>query len=337
MSAVITNPITGDTLQVSTVNQVYNLIYRVAEAVIDGAKIDFKYPDLNRSISEWGAILASARLPATESRSVNKNITSKGAAAYPSPSVLYYQTWTEKVYPADIRRIDADKVVSGEMEFEAFLAKVINANIEGYRKDVNAGMKAAFGYTASSTPANYAEIIISTATSTAPTVSTNAKSILGAAGQYEVLSSATFADVYKELQKITKDMTFDNSTYSGSFVCGASVDDLMIIMPTDFTAAASVDFMAKLYNMEQAAKLPKIVETDGLAWNYTDAQSASHTKCVILIQDKKFLSHIERYRAVDSGYDRDRKAQFSDLHIEDAIAINPLYKAYAIVFDLPST
>jgi len=336
--AVLTNPITGELTTAMSVHDVYNLAYKFLESYMSGADIEFKYDELNRAYKEWGAIIETARFPATESTTVNKNTTSKVAPNYPAPKVRYYQDWTEKCYRADIRRIDADKVLSGEMEFEAFLAKVINANIEGYKLDVNKAMKNAFGITASSitsaTP--YAEIIISTATATAPAVSTDTKSVLGAAGLYENLNGATFAQVFTEMQKISKDMTYDNSTYTPNFVCGAAMDDLCVIMPSEFAAAAGVEFLSKLYNMEEAKKIPMVIETDGLAFDYTNAQNQAKTKCVILVQDKRYLNHWERYREEITSYDRDRFSQGYDLHIEDAVTINPLYKAYAIVFDLPT-
>lgn len=337
MASVITNPITGETLTDLSIQGVYNLAYRIIEQVINGAEIEFMYPELNRTISEWGAIVGTARVPATESQTVNKNITTKIAPAYPNPSVLYFQTWTEKVYPAEFRRIDANKVLNGEMEFEAFVAKVVNANIEGYKLDVDKGIKAAFSYSTNTTPANYAEIIIDTSTATAPAVATGSKSVLGNMGQYEVLQNATYADIYKELTRVSKQMRFPNTDFSGSFECGATMDDLVIYAPIAFTASASIDFLAKLYNISEAKQLPTIRETDGLSYAYTDANGVAHTKAIILIQDKRFLSHVERFREVWAGRDRDRRSDYNDLHVEDAIMINTLYKAYAIVFDIPQS
>lgn len=333
--AVITDLITGANVEAITVNDVYGLAERIVEQVIEGADISFKYPELNRTISEWGSIIGTARIPATESRTVDPETMTKNAPAYPTPSVLYFNEWTEKVYPAEWRRIDASKVLSGDLEFAAFVAKVVNANLEGYRKDVNLGIKKVLSYATNETPAKFAEVIIDTTTATAPTVSTNAKSILGNMGQYEVLENATFDDVYTEIMRISELMQFDNDDFSGSFVCGANRDDLVIYAPVDFMASQSIEYKTRLRQLESFRDLPEIKTTDGNVFEYTDGEDVAQKKCVILIQDKRFLSHVERWRETQAGYDRERKSEYNDLHVEDAIIANTLYKAYAIVFDLP--
>lgn len=326
---IITNPVTGKPIEVLTVGDVMNLAEKVIQEVFEGAAISSKYPDLEKSVTEYGAILGAVRFPAVESVAVDPNTMQKIAPAYPDPTALYFKKWTEKRYPVEYRRIDAYKVVTGEMQFSAFVAAAINAAIEGYKLDINNNLKAAF--MKQGTPANNDDLS-AIWLNAAGTVSTASQSILGKLGHYEVLEAgATFEDVYAALQEIAKDMTFPNATYTDAFVCGAEMSDLVCILPTAFMAGANTRFLANLKNLEKVEMIPKIIETDGCTFQHGDK-----TGCVALIMDKRFMFHAEKFRETISGEDRDRASMYNDLHIEDGIPCFPCYKAYAIVFDKPT-
>lgn len=336
--AIITNPVTATPITVTTVKEVYDLAYKVIDSVIEGAAITFKYPELSRSVSEFGAILESARVKASSSNAVNKNTTSLPAAAYPQMSALYFQDWSEKVYSQEMRRVDATKVLRGELAFDAFVAALINANVEGYRNEVNQAIKTAFGKQVASSELTEVNALITTwndngsihvVTDVNPATPDQEK--LGALGQYEVMDAGTtFSDIYTELTRVAKDMTFTNGNYSAGFECGAEMRDLVIYAPLEFTAAAGVQFLSRLEQLAEAQKMPELRDTDGLA--FTDGTKAFYG---ILIMDKRALSHVERFREASVEPVWERKSTRFDLHIEDGIVYLPHYKAYMLLFYMP--
>ena len=335
---VFTNPLTATPIELTTVKDVYDLAYKVCESVIDGAAITAKYPELMRTVSEFGAILENVRVPATSSVTVNKDATNWPAPAYPQPSAVYFQNWTEKVFPAEVRRVDATKVLLGEMELDAFLANIVNANLEGYRNEVNTELKTAFGTQVPESELFETGALITTwnvggqihvVTDVNPATPEQKK--LGALNQYKVLEAgATFEDVFTEMTRICKDMTFANSRYSGGFECGAEMRDLTIYAPLEFTAAAGVQFLSRLYQLSEAQQMPELRDTDGLV--FTDGNKKFYG---ILIMDKRALSHVERWREAEAYPVPARKSMRFDLHVEEGIVYLPHYKAYMILFYMP--
>lgn len=329
--AVITNPFTGQKLANLTVDGVMNLALKVAESRFTGAGVTSKYPELERTAAEYGAILEEVRFPAVESQVVDPNTMTKIAPAYPNPTALYFKKWTEKRYPVEWRRIDAQKVVTGEMQFDAFVAAAINAAVEGYKLDVNDNLKAAF--MKQGTPKDAEDMAVIWVDTSGNVNTAGAQSILGKLGHYEVMDAgATYEDVYNEIQRIAKDMEFPNATYTDAFKCGAQKEDLVCIIPTAFTAGANSRFLADIKNLEKVEAIPHIIETDGLTYQHGDK-----TACGILIMDRRFMCHVERFRETIAGEDRDRASMYNDLHTEDGIPVFPCYKAYMILFDLPTT
>lgn len=336
--AIITNPVTATPVTVTTVKEVYDLAYKVIDSVIEGAAISFKYPELSRSVSEFGAILESARVKASSSHAVNPTTTALPAAAYPEVSALYFQDWSEKVYSQEMRRVDATKVLRGELAFSAFVAALINANIEGYRNEVNQAIKTAFGTQAPESELFERGSLITTwneggsihvVTDVNPATPEQKK--LGALNQYKVLEAGTtFADIFTELTRVAKDMTFTNGNYSAGFECGAEMRDLAIYAPLEFTAAAGVQFLSRLEQLAEAQKMPELRDTDGLV--FSDGTKDYYG---ILIMDKRALSHVERFREASVEPVWERKSTRFDLHIEDGLVYLPHYKAYMILFYMP--
>lgn len=326
--AVITNPFTGEKLTNLTAEGVMNLAFKVAESRFSGAGITSKYPDLERGVTEYGAILEEVRFPPVESQVIDPNTMTKIAPAYPNPTALYFKKWTKKRYPVEWSVMDAQKVVNGEMDFDAFVAAAINAAAEGYRLDVNDGMKNSFMKQGTPSGDNNAAIWLTADGA----VSTANQSFLGKLGHYEVLDAgSTFEDVYNAIQTVALDMQFPNAAYTDAFKCSAEKSDLVCIVPTAFIAGANTRYLSDIKNLEKAEAIPKLILTDGCTFTH-----GAKTGCVILIMDKRFMQHVERYRGTVAGEDRDRVSRYNDLIVEDGIPVFPCYKAYAIVFDLPT-
>ena len=338
--AVITNPITGESASVFNPADVIGLAYKCAQSIITGADITLKYPQFETTLDQWGGYIEEARIPATESHAVNKTGTAINHY-YFDLDAQYFQTWTEKQYTKEIRRTDAMKVLRGEMEFSDLVAKIVMANVEGYRNETNKAVADTF----SKTLADGSALLMENNTADGLTSAfggsgalPSAHSILTETNRYEVLGStetpATYEQIYSEIMFRCKDMTFSNSTYTvGSKVYGANMSDLCIVAPIDFLSNASIEFISKLYNLSEIGKLPEIIETDALSTPYGSGATPNKANAII-IMDKRVIRHVvKEFEAPEPTYNRESRSDYFDLNVVDMIRILPFYKAWAIIFD----
>lgn len=343
--AVITLPTTGEKVNAFTPEEVIGLVAKEAQSIITGADITLKYPQFETTVPEWGGYIEEARIPAAESETVDPNTTAICGPYYFKADARYFDDFTEKRYASEIRRTDVMKVLRGEMDFGDLVAQVVRRNVEGFRKDTNAGMRRAFSADASDVSTEAMRPLLTTdaeAISVATSLSDpEYKGVLvdtDGTVRYEVLAdvnaaATTFEAIYAEIAKIVTDMEFDNSTYTvGSNVYGARRDDLCIVMPHVFAAKAGVEYMQKLYNMVELGKLPEIILTDGLVWEY-DQHGTPRYAAAILIMDKRTVRHVTRVEEVEEPhYIHCRRSYQYILNVEDMIKILPFYKAWAIAF-----
>lgn len=344
--AVITLPSTGEKVNAFTPEEIIGLVAKEAQSLISGADITLKYPQFETTVPEWGGYIEEARIPAAESETVNPNTTDICGPYYFKADARYFDDFTEKRYASEIRRTDVMKVLRGEMDFSDLVVQVVRRNVEGFRKDTNAGMKWTFSTDASNVGGEVHRPLLSTdaqATSVGGSLADpQYKGVLvdtDGTVRYEVLEGAssgsapTFEAIYAEIAKIVTDMEFDNSTYTvGANVYGARRDDLCIVMPHVFAAKAGVEYMQKLYNMVELGKLPEIILTDGLTWEY-DQSGTTKYAAAILIMDKRTVRHVTRVEEVEEPhYIHCRRSYQYILNVEDMIKILPFYKAWAIAF-----
>lgn len=344
--AVITLPTTGEKVSAFTPEEIIGLVAKEAQSLITGADITLKYPQFEATVPEWGGYIEEARIPAAESETVNPNTTAICGPYYFKADARYFDDFTEKRYGSEIKRSDVMKVLRGEKDFGDLVAQVVRRNVEGFRKETNAGMKWTFSTDASNVGDSTKLPLLST-DEEAINVSSSLtdpkyKGMLvdtDGTARYEVLEGAmtgsapTFEAIYAEVAKIVADMEFDNSTYTvGSNVYGARRDDLCIVMPHAFAAKAGVEYMQKLYNMVELGKLPEIILTDGLTWIYDVHGTLKHA-AAILIMDKRTVRHVTRVEEVEEPhYIHCRRSYQYILNVEDMIKILPFYKAWAIAF-----
>ena len=338
--AVITNPITGESASVFNPADVIGLAYKCAQSIITGADITLKYPQFETTLDQWGGYIEEARIPATESHAVNKTGTSINHY-YFDLDAQYFQTWTEKQYTKEIRRTDAMKVLRGEMEFSDLVAKIVMANVEGYRNETNQAIANAFSSVAKGVgEGGLTALLIESPASPTLTEAFNSLNTdvayLFATNRTEVLGStetpATYEQIYSELVYRVKDMTFSNSTYTvGDKVYGANLSDLCIVAPIDFLSNASIEFITKLYNLSEIGKLPEIIETDALSTTYNAGANKANA---IIIMDKRVIRHVvKEFETPEPTYNRASRSDYFDLNVVDMIRILPFYKAWAIIFD----
>lgn len=342
--AVITLPTTGEKVNAFTPEEVIGLVAKEAQSIITGADITLKYPQFETTVPEWGGYIEEARIPAAESETVNPNTTAICGPYYFKADARYFDDFTEKRYASEIRRTDVMKVLRGEMDFGDLVAQVVRRNVEGFRKDTNAGMKWTFSADASDVSDETMRPLLTTdaqATSVATSLSDpQYRGVLvdtDGTARYKAIEvgpiTPTFELIYAEIAKVVTDMEFDNSTYTvGSNIYGARRDDLCIVMPHAFAAKAGVEYMQKLYNMVELGKLPEIILTDGLTWEYDQTGSTKHA-AAILIMDKRTVRHVTRVEEVEEPhYIHCRRSYQYILNVEDMIKILPFYKAWAIAF-----
>lgn len=210
--AVITNPITGESASVFNPADVIGLAYKCAQSIITGADITLKYPQFETTLDQWGGYIEEARIPATESHAVNKTGTAINHY-YFDLDAQYFQTWTEKQYTKEIRRTDAMKVLRGEMEFSDLVAKIVMANVEGYRNETNKGIAKAFSSTAN--PSMDITLLLeqpqATTLGSAFGISGPEEAFLPSTNRAEALGStetpATYEQIFSEIMFRCKDMT----------------------------------------------------------------------------------------------------------------------------------
>ena len=330
---IITNPITGEEISALTINDIYNLAYKVIEEIIIGADIRVRYPELNRTVDQWGAIIGLVRMPAEESVAPDPDAVTKCAPHYPDPVALYVQDWVEKRFYADYRPIDATKVLTGQMSMDVFIAALYNSLIEGYARETNLEMELAMSHqlAVGETFTGTTAVLINDS----GVVQTTSQSLLPNLSQYEELpGTPNYAKIYGAISRIVSRMVnSENGTYSGGFVAGARREDLAIYLPADFTATAGIDFLAKWNNLSEVNKLPELREAGGLTFTRSGV-----TYGIALVMDKRFLSHVERYRDTMDYEDACRgHARGTSFLVNEGIFFMPTYKAYAIIFALPTS
>lgn len=331
--AVITSPITGETINALNIGDVMGFAYADLNRFLDslsGADITLKYPELERSYGEWGALLREGRIPATSSVAVDKNATALCGPYYFTADSRYYNDWTEKKYVKEIRRVEVSKILRGEAEYSDFLSRIIQSNLEGYRNEVNTGIETAFIAAGAGTPSPTAMLNFdSPGAITGGFLAQNGN-------RYEVLESPTFTDVWAEILAKTLDMTNANSAYTeGSDVWGASSEDLVIYLPQHFAAFSDVKYRQRLENAFGIDKLPTI-----RLYNQPQLQAEIATENVdvqaVFIMDKRTLNHVVRYMEYNDDRVACRESLQVSLHVEDMIKYVPFYKAYAIIFPMPA-
>lgn len=343
--AVITSPVSGETIDALGVGDVMKLMYADLVKLIADADIELDFSELERSYGEWGGIIQEARIAAAESHAVDPEATEICGPYYFDIDSAYYQTWTEKVYSSEIRRVDLSKVVRGEMEYGDLLARIVNRNVQGYRDEVNRGMEAAMAETEGDAAALVSLITFPPAVR--PFNATTKKgsylfagsklrvSVVGGAidpstGAVDQLGPSSYAQILSEILYRAKNMTRANDTYTmGSNRYGASREDLVIYVSDAFMAGMDIKYIQTLFNTNGLEKLPEIRTFQGI----TQPGGLD----VALILDKRTLNHVKRYFEASVADINCRKSTMFDLHVEDMIKYVPFYKAWAVVFELPSS
>lgn len=331
----------GATTPPAVIDNFTGLALKYARAEIDGAAASSHYSDFDKSEVDYGAILESVRVPASASTDVNHTDTSLPAPAWPGSKVRYYKDWTPRQYMKSIADGSVEKVVGNPDDEARLIASIINANADGERIEADENYKNFFlsGNGGSFEPSGPNMPLLQIWDGSAPAGSEGVGGQLPTLHQYEFLDGLTsgnvFEKVYSEIARISKDMTFNNSIYSNGFKCGARMEDLRVILPTDFTAGASVQFLSRLYNLSEVGKIPKIIETDGLSRGFTFGENDDGQYMAAIIVDTRAIGRVTRGRRSEAWRPDGKWRTDYYSKVDDMYYFNPNYKAYAIGWRMP--
>ena len=337
------NPIytQGSTTPPATVEQFTNMALKYARAEIEGAAASSHYSDFDKTEVDYGAILESVRVPASESTEVNQTGTALPAPSWPANKVRYYSAWKSRQYMKSIADDSVEKVVGNPDDEARLIATIINANAEGERIEADDNYRSFFFTSTDSgtEPAgNDLPLLVQwDGDSGAWQVSGQLPKLR----RYKFLDGFANADdayekVYTELTRISKDMTFNNSLYSSGFKCGAKMEDLRLILPTAFTAAASVQYLSRLYNLSEVGKIPKIIECDGLnISNFVFGAGDTGEYMAAIIADTRAIGRVTRGRRSEAWRPDGKWRTDYYSKVDDMYYFNPNYKAYAIGWRMP--
>lgn len=339
--AVLVSPITGQTADALSVNEVMGFLYADLVKLISGAEIKTRYPEFERSYGEWGAMIKEGRIPSADGTVVDPNTKEICGPFYFDADTRYYQTWKEATYISEIRRVDVTKILRGEEEYQDLLQRVAQRNIEGYRKEVNQSIDNMFVASASAAPDTPAALIgaLSGKNTIADTLSAgggflNPKATTTVNGnRFEVLDTGTTrAQIWTEVLAKVYKMEVENTAYTEvNQVYGMDRSDMTIWVPSDLLASTSMEYIQGLYRLNGMDQLPNIRRHNGADITVGDKKYG-----VLYLLDNRVINHVTRFMGYDDNSVFCRFSEQIALHVEHMLKYSPLYKAWAIVFEYPT-
>lgn len=340
--AVIINPVNGQNAAAFDADDVSGLLVRFANQLISGADIPLLYPEFERTVAEYGSILADVRIPAPEGNAPDPETTKICGPYYFDFDAVYNQPWEQAQYAMEFRRVDLTKAVSDQSAFNDLLSRIMNATREGYQAETNRAMEFAFlGGTAALKPT-----LISYAPGAATlsgAISTAGTGWLNNTNRIEVLNTATWDDIVTEIRNIVDDMIRANTIYLGKSAnnvgtkatangYGARIEDLVVLMPYWLYNRMDTAYLQTLIRLQSVEAFPQIIKYGGRMTFTTDLQPAYP----IIIMDRRVLLHVVRHMEYVSEDVRCRWSTVYQLNVEHGIKYCPWYKAYAIVTPMPT-
>lgn len=339
--ADIISPISGEVVTSANVGSVCGLLYADLAKLVDGADIETRYPEFDRSYGEWGAIIQQGRVGAASATDVDKNATDICGPYYFSVDSRYYDDWVEKKFPSELRRIDLTKVCRNPEEYETLLRLTAERNMAGYKKFVNKSVDAMFLQTATAAPAKPSALIgaLSGKATVAEAV-TNGGGFLNPktptannAARYEIMDDgATYEQLWTEVLRQILHMKVENNTYTeGAEEYGLQKisERMSVYVPIDFFAGTNMQYLQGLFRLNGMDKIPTIREHNGADIVTSDGKRYG----VIYLLDHRVINHVNRAMYYDEAEIMCRKSNMIDLHTEDMVKYSPFYKAWAIVFN----
>lgn len=338
MPAYITNPATGSPTPINSVDDVYGLALMYGRLLVGGANIQSRYDFFDKDFLEYGAIVADYKVKAVGSTAVNPTNSAFGAPKYPEVLKLYFAEWKDRSYEVEIKDSEAYSVVDGSTSFEVFVAQIINALNEGERMEKNANYEQLLYSDSADSNADFTSslIVVPTELGASSEIAENIGGVLVDLSQHGHLDNATDEQVFTEIRNVVKAMTFENTKYSGGYLSGARLDDLAIIAPYEWMNETGVTFLSRLFNLEKADLLARIIETPVGRTSVTtdDGDIDLYT---IYILHKNAIGRVVRYRSSMTDFVRQRWSRWFGNEVVDMYFFNKYEKAYALTFTRATT
>ena len=342
--AVIVNPVNGQSASAFDAGDVSGMLVRFANQTIAGADIPVQYPEFERTVEEYGSILADVRIPAPQGYEPNPDTTDICGPYYFNVDASYSQPWKQAQYAMEFRRVDLTKAVGDQAAFNDLLSRIMNATREGYQAEVNRAMEDAFLFGVESGPMSRALLTYFTGSSDIKSTLSAVGNIgwLNTTGRYIVLNTPTWDDIVTEVRNVVDDMLRANSNYLGKTVdsvlskagpngYGARIDDLVVLMPYWLYNRMDTAYLQTLIRLQSVEAFPSIIKYGGRI-----ELNNGTLGYPIIIMDRRVLLHVVRHMEYVSEDVRCRWSTVYQLNVEHGIKYCPWYKAYAIVTPMPT-
>lgn len=337
--AVIVNPVNGQSASAFDADDVSGMLVRFANQTIAGADIPVQYPEFERTVDEYGAILADVRIPAPQGYEPNPDTTDICGPYYFNVDASYAQPWKQAQYAMEFRRVDLTKAVGDQAAFNDLLSRIMNATREGYQAEVNQAMEDAFLRGASAkalltyTPGQPA---------LRPAILGTGVGWLNSTSRYKILDTPTWDDIVTEIRDVVDDMRRANSNYLGKTEdgvtskagvngYGARIEDLVVLMPYWLYNRMDTAYLQTLIRLQSVEAFPPIIKYGGRM-----SLANGTYGYPIIIMDRRVLLHVVRHMEYVSENVRCRWSTVYQLNVEHGIKYCPWYKAYAIVTPMPT-
>lgn len=346
--AVIVNPVNGQSASAFDAGDVSGMLVRFANQTIAGADIPVQYPEFERTVEEYGSILADVRVPAPQGYEPNPDTTDICGPYYFNVDASYAQPWKQAQYAMEFRRVDLTKAVGDQAAFNDLLSRIMNATREGYQAEVNRAMEDAFLRGAASAfglPTALINYNVDSQ-SLSNAISEIGKGWLNTTSRVEVLETPTWDDIVTEIRNVVDDMLRANSNYLGETEdsveskagvngYGARIEDLVVLMPYWLYNRMDTAYLQTLIRLQSVEAFPPIIKYGGrMVLSLTSGGNLFGYP--IIIMDRRVLLHVVRHMEYVSEDVRCRWSTVYQLNVEHGIKYCPWYKAYAIVTPMPT-
>ena len=345
--AVIVNPVNGYSASAFDAGDVAGLLVRFANQTIAGADIPVQYPEFERTVDEYGSILADVRVPAPQGYEPDPDTTDICGPYYFNVDASYSEPWKQAQYAMEFRRVDLTKAVGDQAAFNDLLSRIMNATREGYQAEVNQAMEDAFLIGGERNPMPGALLTYFTNRSSIESaITTGNTGWLNTTLRYGILETPTWDDIVTEVRNVVDDMLRANSNYlgktadnvtskAGTIGYGARIEDLVVLMPYWLYNRMDTAYLQTLIRLQSVDAFPPIIKYGG---RIALAPSGGVTPyCYpIIIMDRRVLLHVVRHMEYVSEDVRCRWSTVYQLNVEHGIKYCPWYKAYAIVTPMPT-
>ena len=342
--AVIVNPVNGQSASAFDAGDVSGMLVRFANQVIAGADIPVQYPEFERTVEEYGSILADVRIPAPQGYEPNPDTTDICGPYYFNVDASYSQPWKQAQYAMEFRRVDLTKAVGDQAAFNDLLSRIMNATREGYQAEINHAMESAF-LLGSPVMASAPTALVNYYTNgndLSNAITSAEKGWLNTTNRVEVLDAPTWDDIVTEVRNVVDDMLRANTKYLGKTEdnvgtkatangYGARIEDLVVLMPYWLYNRMDTAYLQTLIRLQSVEAFPPIIKYGGRI-----VLSGGTRGYPILIMDRRVLLHVVRHMEYVSEDVRCRWSTVYQLNVEHGIKYCPWYKAYAIVTPMPT-